>query len=95
MPVLLGWASREPVLGGHQGIVTVNGLFRPFALVDGQAAGIWAYCRRPGGARPVRRSWRMTSRTALAAEARDVQRFLAGSSDATAEAVGQDRDEAA
>src|SRR5215475_11562909 len=42
-PVLLGWSSRAPVLGERQDIVTVNGLFRPFALVAGRAAGIWAY----------------------------------------------------
>ena len=41
-PVLLGWRSREDIVGAHRGIVTTNGLFRPFALVDGRAAGIWS-----------------------------------------------------
>lgn len=41
-PLLLGWRSRELVLGDADGIVTTNGLFRPFALVDGRAAGTWA-----------------------------------------------------
>ena len=41
-PLLHGWVDREPVLGSASGIVTVNGLFRPFALVDGRAAGIWS-----------------------------------------------------
>jgi hypothetical protein len=88
-PVLLGWKSREPVLGGHQGIVTVNGLFRPFALVDGQAAGIWAY---RGGQVVLDRLGQLAGdvQAALAAEARDIQRFLAGSPEA-----GRDRDEAA
>jgi hypothetical protein len=87
--VLLGWESREPVLIGHQGIVTANGLFRPFALVDGQAAGIWAYS---SGQVMLDRFGALPEHieTALAAEARDVQRFLAGSPEA-----GQDRDEAA
>lgn len=40
-PLLLGWRSREDVLGEHRQIVTVNGLFRPFALVGGRAAGTW------------------------------------------------------
>ena len=40
-PVLLGWTSREPILGPHTGIVTVNGLFRPFALVGGRAVATW------------------------------------------------------
>jgi hypothetical protein len=76
-PVLLGWASREPILGGHQGIVTVNGLFRPFALVDGRAAGIWTWA---GGVVALDRFGDLPAdaEAALAAEARDVQRFLAG-----------------
>lgn len=40
-PVLLGWTSREDILGGATGIVTLNGIFRPFALVDGRAVAIW------------------------------------------------------
>ncbi len=40
-PLLLGWCSREDVLGEHRQIVTVNGLFRPFALVGGRAVGTW------------------------------------------------------
>jgi hypothetical protein len=40
-PLLMGWASREPILGPHSHIVTVNGLFRPFALVDGKAVATW------------------------------------------------------
>jgi hypothetical protein len=74
-PVLLGWASRDAILAGHQDIVTVNGLFRPFALVDGKAAGIWAWrdggvALEPFGELPAAVS------AALAAEARDVARFL-------------------
>ena len=74
-PVLLGWASREPILRGHQGIVTANGLFRPFALVAGQAAGIWTYT---GGQVQISRFRELPDdiEAALAAEARDVQRFL-------------------
>ena len=41
-PVLLGWTSREALLGSHQGVVTVNGLFRAFALVGGRAAATWS-----------------------------------------------------
>ncbi len=40
-PLLLGWRSRTEVLGTHQGVVTVNGLFRAIALVDGEAVGTW------------------------------------------------------
>jgi len=40
-PVLHGWMSREPILGQHKSIITVNGLFRPFAMVRARAAGTW------------------------------------------------------
>jgi winged helix DNA-binding protein len=74
-PVLLGWASREPILGPHQQIVTVNGLFRPFALVDGRAAGMWSWSAGRLATEPFS-VWPAEVETALAAEARDVQRFL-------------------
>jgi DNA glycosylase AlkZ-like len=34
-------ALNEGRLLAHQGVVTVNGLFRPFALVRGRAVAIW------------------------------------------------------
>jgi hypothetical protein len=40
-PVLCGWSSRDFVVGDHHGIVTNNGLFRPFALVDGRVVATW------------------------------------------------------
>ena len=40
-PLLLGWASRDPIVGAHRRIVTVNGLFRPFALAGGRAVATW------------------------------------------------------
>jgi hypothetical protein len=40
-PLLHGWRSRTEVLGTHEGVVTVNGIFRAVALVDGMAAGVW------------------------------------------------------
>lgn len=81
-PVLMGWASREQILGGHPEVVTVNGLFRPFALVDGRAAGIWAW-RDGGVALESFGELPRGARTALAAEARDVARFLGTQSDRT------------
>ena len=77
-PLLLGWTSREPVLGGHQDIVTMNGIFRPFALVKGRAAGTW---RMPGGRVELEPFGRLSRRDAEALEvdAADVQRFLAAS----------------
>ncbi len=40
-PVLLGWVSRDDIVGPHRGLVTVEGLFRSFALVGGRAVATW------------------------------------------------------
>jgi hypothetical protein len=80
-PVLLGWRSREAILGGHQGVITVNGLFRPFALIRGRAVATW---RMPAGKVELEpfASLGRADRTALLADAKDVVRFLAvGSTD--------------
>ncbi len=76
-PLLHGWVSREPVLAGHQGIVTVNGLFRPFALVRGRAVAIW---KLRAGEVVVEAFGRLRREDAVAlrADARDVVRFLGG-----------------
>jgi len=42
-PLLLGWASREHVVGEHKLLVTTNGIFRPFALVKGRAVSTWRF----------------------------------------------------
>ena len=74
-PVLLGWTSREALLGSHQGVVTVNGLFRPFALVRGRAAATWSMPAGQVVLKPFANlSPRVTS--ALRADARDVARYL-------------------
>ena len=74
-PILLGWRSREPVLGSHQGVVTSNGIFRPIALVRGRAVGTW---RMPGGKVALEPFGRLgrADRAALDADAEDVMRFL-------------------
>jgi hypothetical protein len=75
-PFLLGWRSREEVLGEHEGRVVSGGLFRPFALVRGRAAATWAL---RGGEVDLAPFARLTNReaAALAADAADVSRFLA------------------
>jgi len=40
-PLLLGWTSRREVVGHHEVLVTTNGIFRPFALVEGRAVARW------------------------------------------------------
>jgi hypothetical protein len=74
-PVLLGWSSRELVLGPHAERITVGGMVRPVALVAGRAAGIW---RMPGGRVELETLARLSreDRAALAADAREVERFL-------------------
>ena len=75
-PLLLGWRSREFVLGGADGIVTTNGIFRAIALIDGRAAGTWTM---PGGHVKLnlfRPQQRATS-AALEQEASAVERYLA------------------
>ncbi len=76
-PLLLGWASRESILNSHQAVVTTNGIFRPFVLVDGRAAATWTM---PGGEvliEPFEPLGRDVG-AALAVDVADVKRFLAG-----------------
>jgi hypothetical protein len=74
-PLLLGWASRDPITGPHRHIVTVNGLFRPFALAGGRAVATWTIT----GGRVVLRPFDVLdpgTRAALDTDAADVTRFL-------------------
>jgi hypothetical protein len=74
-PFLLGWASREQVVGAADTTVAVNGLFRPFALVQGAAVGTWALERGRVALTPFR-PLAEADAAALAKDAADVERFL-------------------
>ena len=76
-PLLHGWTDRTPVTGDHGGVVTSNGIFRPIALVEGRAVATWTL---PRGHVELAPFGRLSApvRHALAAEAADVRRFLAG-----------------
>jgi len=74
-PVLLGWVSREAVVGSHQGVVTVNGLFRPVALVAGRVVGSWGLADGTVSIRQLE-PLRPAALRALRADAHDVLRFL-------------------
>jgi len=74
-PVLHGWSSREEIVGAHRGVVTVNGIFRPIALVDGIAAGIWSITPSAIELRTFR-ALADDAVQALEREASDVLRFL-------------------
>jgi hypothetical protein len=74
-PLLLGWRSREDLLGPHTSLVTTNGVFRPIALVRGRAAATWSIHRGEVVLEPLGRLTRQDT-AALAHEARDVARYL-------------------
>jgi hypothetical protein len=76
-PLLLGWTSREEVVGPHRMLVTRNGVFRPFALVDGRAVATWRYAAGKVTIEPLARLTRRVA-GALEAEAGAVVDFLTG-----------------
>jgi hypothetical protein len=76
-PLLLGWASRDPVTGPHRGIVTVNGLFRPFALAHGRAVATWTVTGGQVTLAPFA-PLHPDVESALTADATNVTRFLGG-----------------
>lgn len=87
-PVLMGWRSREPILGSQDRVVVAGGMFRPIALVSGRAAATW---RMPAGEVVLEPFGRLARADAVAleAEAADVVRFLSsGASPGTAPAPG-------
>jgi winged helix DNA-binding protein len=74
-PLLLGWISREEVVGPHKLLVTINGIFRPFALVDGRAVATWGLA---GGKVTIKHLGKVSKKAAAAleADAAAVQQFL-------------------
>jgi len=74
-PVLHGWVSREPFVGQHRSVVTTNGIFRAACLVEGRVVGTWT---QPSKGPIIRllEDVDVSVRDVLAAEARDVSRFL-------------------
>ncbi len=65
-PLLLGWTSREEIVGPHKLLVTINGIFRPFALVDGRAVATW---RLAAGKLTIEHLGKVTKKAAMALEA--------------------------
>jgi hypothetical protein len=74
-PLLLGWTSRDEVVGPHKILVTINGIFRPFGLVGGRAVATW---RLAGGKVTIEPLAKVTKKDAAAldAEAQRVQDFF-------------------
>jgi hypothetical protein len=75
-PVLLGWTSREPILGSHTNLVTRNGMFHPFAMAGGKAVAKWGLA---GGKLTIEPLESLSAKvaTGLEVDAADVTRFLA------------------
>jgi hypothetical protein len=76
-PVVLGWADRSPLLGDDSGLVTVNGIFKAFALVDGRAVAAWRMAASGFELEPFA-PLSPEVHAALADEAARVATFLAG-----------------
>jgi hypothetical protein len=76
-PVLLGWTSRDDILGPHTSLVTRNGIFHPFAMARGRAIAKWGF---PAGEVKLQPLQPLPAKTAAAleADAADVTRFLSG-----------------
>lgn len=78
-PVLLGWTSREDVLGPHTNLVTRNGIFHPFAMADGRAVAKWGLAGGKLTVEPLQ-AFPAKVAKALEADASAVTRFLAATS---------------
>jgi hypothetical protein len=74
-PLLLGWTSREEVVGPHKHLVTDNGIFRPFALVDGRAVAVWGMATGKVEIRPLGKLTKKAG-AALERDAREVERYI-------------------
>ena len=76
-PVLHGWVSRAPLLAEKEPIITLNGVFRPFALVRGRAVAVWSMRAGEITLRPFGRLTRADT-AALRADALAVSAYLNG-----------------
>ena len=75
-PCLLGWTSRTDIVGEKQpNLVTVGGMFYPFAMVRGRAVARWKLRDDGLELEPFRRLSK-ADREALERDGEDVRRFL-------------------
>jgi hypothetical protein len=74
-PLLHGWLSREPFVGGHGSVVTTNGIFRAVCLVGGRVVGTWTLPSR-GVVIELIEDVDEADRRYLVSDAADVTRFL-------------------
>ena len=76
-PLLLGWASRDPIVGPHRRMILAGGMFRPFALAGGRAVATWKIARGQLVLAPFA-PLDPQARAGLEADAADAMWFLAG-----------------
>ena len=74
-PCLLGWTSREDIVGDEPSLVTAGGMFYPFAMVRGRAVAKWRLVDGQVELDPFRRISK-ADRAALERDGEDVVRFL-------------------
>jgi hypothetical protein len=74
-PCLLGWNSRDDIVGGVPNLVTAGGMFYPFAMVGGRAVARWKLTDGKLELDAFRKIAR-ADRDALERDADDVRRFL-------------------
>jgi DNA glycosylase AlkZ-like len=74
-PTLLGWSSREQIVGGHGSRIVSGGVFRPYALVAGRAAATWKWAEGEVLLEPLGEISARAGRS-LEREAADIARFL-------------------
>ena len=73
--VLLGWTSRDDIVGGEPNLITAGGMFYPFAMVRGRAVARWRVVDGQVELDPFRRISK-ADRGALERDGEDVVRFL-------------------
>ncbi len=74
-PTLVGWTSREELVGPHGPRIVSGGIFRPYAMVGGRAAGRWRWSAESVDLELFEKVSGRAAR-ALEREAADVARFL-------------------
>ena len=52
-PSLVGWSSREEIVGAHGPRIVTGGIFRPFAMAGGRAVAVWKWAAGAGRDRPA------------------------------------------
>jgi hypothetical protein len=75
-PTLLGWSSREEIVGDHGSRIVSGGVFRPYALVDGRAVATWKWADGEALLDPFAAKLAARAVRALERDAADVARFL-------------------